>query len=35
MDFLTLVQENWDKIVALFDRIYNMIKDYILSKEEA
>ena len=30
MDFLKLVQENWDKIVALFDKLYFMIKDYIL-----
>ncbi len=34
MDFLKLVQENWDKIVALFDKLYFMIKDYILGKGE-
>ncbi len=35
MDFLKLVQENWDKIVALFHKMYNMFKDYILGSEEA
>lgn len=35
MDFLKLVQENWDKIVELVERIYNMFKDYVLGKEEA
>lgn len=30
-DFL---REYWDEIVALFDKIYNAIKEYIL-KEEA
>ena len=33
MDFLKLVQENWDKIVALFDKLYFMIKDYILGNK--
>ncbi len=33
MDFLKLVQENWDQIVALFNKLYNMIKEYILNKD--
>lgn len=32
MDFLTLVQENWDKIVALVEKAYNMFKDFVLGK---
>ena len=34
MDFLTLVKENWDKIVALFDKLYFMIKDFFLKQGE-
>lgn len=33
MDFLGLVKEYWDDIVALFDKIYNYIKNLMLNAE--
>lgn len=29
------LEKYWDEIVALFDKIYLAIKDYILANEEA
>lgn len=29
------LEKYWDEIVALFDKIYNAIKEYVLANEEA
>ncbi len=28
------LEKYWDEIVALFDKIYNAIKEYVLANEE-
>lgn len=34
MDFLALVKEYWDEIVALFDKLYNYIKSMLITEGE-